>query len=97
MTDNPHLRIIDAAKSEQEKKETKKKAYQKRGSSQKDFYKQARINEVALERLKEALRSSVVINPDTNEVIVEWTDEMIDDLIVDVEDPGPKREKRIKN
>lgn len=97
MSDKPHLRVIDSARQQQELEEKKKNDYKKRGNSQKEFYKQARINEVALDRLKEALRSSVVIDPNTNEVLVRWTDEMIESLIADIEDPGPKREQRIKD
>lgn len=80
---NPHLKLID----EESKKQL---AYKKRANSQKAFYSQARINSIAIDRLKEALRSSVVID-DEGKVVFKWSDEMIDALIADIEDPGPKR------
>jgi len=83
MTDNPHLKLIDDAN----KKEI---AYKKRATSQKVFYSQARINSIAIDRLKEALRSSVVID-ENSKVVFKWSDEMIEALIADIEDPGPVR------
>lgn len=87
----PHLKVIDNAREQKSKEERKKEAYQKRASSQKAFYAQARINLIALERLKEALKTSVVIDEDGN-IVVDWTDDLIEALISDIEDPGPRRD-----
>lgn len=80
---NPHLKLID----DESKKQI---AYKKRASSQKAFYSQARINSIAIDRLKEALRSSVVID-DEGKVVFRWSEEMIEALIADIDDPGPVR------
>lgn len=83
MTNKPDLKIVN-------QENEKERAYKKRASSQKAFYSQARVNTVAVERLKEALKASVVVDEE-GKIVLKWTDEMIEALISDIEDPGPVR------
>lgn len=88
--DKPHLRLIQKVKDQRMAEQKKVDQYKKRSNTQKDFYANARIATVSIEYLKEALLTSVVLD-ENGEVIVEWTEELVDSLLNDVKDPGPRK------
>lgn len=99
MTDDkdklPHLRIIDAARLRKQEEELRDNAYKRRANSQKDFYAQARINAEIVRVLKEALSRSVILNEDGT-VLFEWSEDLIESITTDIEDPGTVKEQRKK-
>lgn len=88
MTDNKHLTIVNNKLNQKHKSKTRAKSYQ-------DYHAKTRINKIAFDRLKEALFGSSIIN-ENGEVILNWTEELIEELLSNIEDPGPIRNKRKK-
>ncbi len=99
MTDDkdkpPHLKLIDAARLRKQEEELRGNAYKRRANSQKDFYARARINAEIVKVLKEALSRSVILNEDGT-VLFKWSEELIESITADIEDPGAIRNKRKK-
>jgi len=96
MTDDskpPHLKIIDAARLRKQEEELRSNAYQRRAQKQKNFYAQARINAEIVKVLKEALSRSVVLD-DNGTVLFKWSEELIESITADIEDPGTIQEQR---
>lgn len=89
----PHLKLIDAARLRKQEEELRGNAYKRRSNSQKSFYAQARINAEIVKVLKEALSRSVILNEDKT-VLFKWSEELIDSLADDIEDPGTVWEQR---
>lgn len=98
MTDDsksPHLKLIDAARLRKQQEEFRNNDYKRRAQKQKSFYAQARINAEIVKVLKEALSRSVILNEDET-VLFEWTEELIEAITADIEDPGTVQEQRKK-
>ncbi len=91
----PHLKLIDAARLRKQEEELRGDAYKRRANSQKDFYAQARVNAEIVKVLKEALSRSVVLDENST-VLFEWTEELIESITADIEDPGTVWEQRKK-
>jgi len=88
--DEPVLRLVQKQVLIKSIEEKRSDDYAKRSTGQKDFYAKARISTVAIEVLIEALKSSVILDKD-GEVIVEWNEALISELLDDIEDPGPRK------
>ncbi len=96
MTDDskpPHLKLIDAARQRKQEEELRNNAYKRRAQKQKSFYAQARINAEKVKVLKEALSRSVILNDDGT-VLFKWSEELIESITADIEDPGTVQEQR---
>ena len=93
--DKPHLKIIDAERQRREEEELRNNAYKRRANSQKDFYAEARMNIKPIHLLKQALLDSAMLDEDS-EILLIWTEELINEILDSVSDPGPIRNKRKK-
>lgn len=91
-----HLKLIQTIVDRRTAKEKKSDHYKKRSSSQKDFYAKSRIAAIAMQRLKEALLSSVVMD-DYGEVLVKWNEALVEELLDDIKDPGSIRTRSEQN
>lgn len=89
----PHLRIIDAVRDRKNKEELKAEANKKRSSTQKDFYTQSRINAIENSILKEALLGCTMTDDD-GKVLIQWTEQLIKDLLKNIKDPGPIKKRK---
>lgn len=88
--DNPVLRLVQKESDKRTASEKKADYYKDRSNKQKDFYANARIATVSIQVLKEALLSSVVLD-DEGTVLVEWSEALVEELLEDIQDPGPKK------
>ncbi|KKL86030.1 hypothetical protein LCGC14_1948830 [marine sediment metagenome] len=96
MTDDsklPHLKIIDAARLRKQEEDLRDNDYKRRAQKQKNFYAQARVNAEIVKVLKEALSRSVILNEDGT-VLFKWSEELIESITADIEDPGTVQEQR---
>lgn len=80
--------VLDTIKSKAE-------ATKKRAKGKHDFYVRARINEAIVKVLKDALLTSSVCD-DNGDALIPWTEELIEELVSGVVDPGPQNKKRDK-
>ncbi len=98
MTDDskpPHLKIIDAERQRREEEELRNNAYKRRANSQKDFYAEARMNIKRIRLLKQALLDSAMLDED-KEILLIWSEDLVQEILDSVSDPGPIRNKRKK-
>lgn len=86
--DNPVLKLVQKEVDKRSASERKADYYKKRSNKQKDFYANARIATVSIQVLTEALLSSVILDGE-GEVIVEWSEALVEELLEDIKDPGP--------
>lgn len=91
-----HLKLIQNIVDRRTAKEKKSDHYKKRSNSQKDFYAKSRIAAIAMQRLKEALLSSVVMD-ENGEVLVKWDQALVEELLDDIKDPGSIRDQNSKD
>jgi len=90
MIDRPtHLKLLDSAKDRKTKEEAKAEAYKKRAESKSNFYHEARINKQLVQKLKDALLISALVDDETGEALMTWTNEMIQEIVDSIEDDGP--------
>lgn len=81
-----HLRVINSIKDKEE-------AYKRRGKSKTDFYTQARMNILLLERYRAALLESVMLDGE-GDILVDWDEQLIEELGENIVDPGPVNKKK---
>jgi len=86
------FRVIDNAKEKQTREARKKEADKTRGQSRKEYYARLRMKEVAVDILVMALLDSYM-----SDGITKWNQEMIEELLNDIEDPGPSGPKRVRS
>ncbi len=91
----PHLKVIDAERLRAEESKFRESAYLRRANSQKDFYAEARMNVQRILLLKQALLDSAMLDED-KEILLIWTEDLVQELLDSVSDPGPIRNKRRK-
>ncbi|KKM96018.1 hypothetical protein LCGC14_1182370 [marine sediment metagenome] len=91
----PHLKVIDAERQRREEEELRNNAYKRRSNSQKDFYAEARMNIERIRLLKQALLDSAILDED-KEILLIWSEKLIQEVLDSVSDPGPIRNKRKK-
>lgn len=92
MSDKTVLRLLDSAKQQQDEKKAKEEAYKKRAKAKSDFYSKARINAKLVEKLKEALLTSAIVD-ENGEALIQWTEELIREIEDSIEDDGPVNKK----
>ena len=91
----PILTVVhDQAKQRHEREQRKAEANKSRGISYKEFMSKARAALASQNNLLEALKMSVVLDPEGS-VVHTWTDDDIEHLLVP--DPGPIRQQRMKS
>lgn len=94
MTDNPTvLRLVKSAKQQKDAEDAKAAAYIKRAKGKSDFYSRARINTKLVDKLKEALKLSAIVD-ENGEALMPWSDEMIQEIVDSIEDDGPVNKKK---
>ena len=87
--DKPVFKLIEKELDKRSASEKKSDYYKNRSSKQKDFYAKSRINTIAIQRLKEALLTSAVLDEE-GQVIVKWNEALVEALLDDIQDPGPR-------
>lgn len=93
MTTDTVLRLVHSARQEKDKEHAKKEAYKKRAQSKSDFYSRARINAKLVDKLKEALLISAIID-ENDGILMKWSDELIQEIEDSIIDDGPINGKR---
>jgi len=88
--DKPVFKLIEKELDKRNASEQKAEYYKKRSNTQKDFYAKSRMNTVAIQLLREALLTSVVLD-DQGQVIVKWNEALVEALLEDIKDPGPQK------
>ncbi len=88
--DKPVFKLIKKELDKRSASERKADYYKKRSNKQKDFYANARIATVSIQVLKEALLSSVILDSE-GKVLVDWSEALVEELLADIKDPGPRK------